>query len=505
MKKQKQIKNKRKIPWKIVSVILLLLAILGLIIGFSVDWSRPSWIFISGSSTMQPLLQAISNNYKPSEITADAGGSSVGITNVLNNKKNIGAASKTPSLSMAGAPANGDQPAIEGSNSQQWESEDLKTVTIGWDGIGVVYKKVGPLAGDAKVVLNPETVRWLYLAFAGFMNVDATNLLANNNQSTKKFIDATEGSSPTENAIVPFARSGGTQQSGTAEAFTADSRLLKSEDGKYDSKGILKNISPHSTNPISEQPSSSSPSLYSEEEDANIWTVLESGKYGPLTHTTAESNLQTWNSIQSYNGKGIPFTYLSAGFIKNNYDEIQKAGFGVAYYQENTNSQLVELITKGPNNTWSNSNVSQTYMWFRPLNLILKANSASYIQTFIEWLIGNSLFEKSEYRKVLDEQGFIPLTQQQIDSMFNPNNPKNTTIVDEIATYAKQNPNKKYADFVKEKGESYVTDAWKPFWTNSSDYQLLETDEYNDRMTQQVYYGALPKRTNGNNNNNSGK
>lgn len=53
---------------------------------------------------MQPLLEEISKVYKSAEISANAGGSSYGINSVLNNKKNIGSVSKTPSTDIAGLP-----------------------------------------------------------------------------------------------------------------------------------------------------------------------------------------------------------------------------------------------------------------------------------------------------------------------------------------------------------------------------------------------------------------
>ena len=511
MKKQKQIKNKRKVPWKLVSVILLLLAILGLIIGFSIDWSRPSWIFISGSSTMQPLLQVISNNYKPSEITADAGGSSVGIQNVLNDKKNIGAASKTPSSSMAGVPSHEENEAIPGSEQSKWQNEKMKTVTIGWDGIGVVYKKTGVLAdkssqnGDDSIsssiqendiVLTPNSIKWLYLAFAGYMDVDIRNLMWSNNQDSsinaKQVYEAKPATSPlSEYSIVPFARSGGTTQSGTAEAFTTDSRLLK-DGNQYNSKKVLSGILSNTTNPTTVKNDDSTIDSPSKSDNATLWEVLESGQYGSLTHTTAESNLQTWTAIKSYNGVGIPMTYLSAGFIKNNYTDIVNAGFGVAWYKGDDNSQPVPLITK-KDGQYSNDNVSQSYMWFRPLNLILKANSEAYIQRFIEWLIGNSLFKNSQYSKVLDEQGFIPIKKDQIKTMFINNQ---ASVIDDIVEYEKQNPNSDYDSFIKNKSELEITEMWSSFWNDSDDYQLIDSNEYNNRKEQQVWYGAIPKVNN---------
>lgn len=483
MKKKKDTNrssNSRKFPWKIISAIILLLAIIGIIIGFAVDWSFPKWIFISGSSTMQPLLQSISKEYKACEVTADAGGSAIGIQDVLKNNKNIGAASKTPDVSMAGIPEYNGKQGVPGEDAEKWKNEKMKTITIAWDGIGIVYKKTGPLK-DKQLVLTPQTIQWLYLAFAGYTPVNAQNLIPNS-----WTLDVSNKS----NNIIPFARTGGSTQSGTAESFTGDSRLLLNDKKQIDSKFVLENIPENAKYPYSNSSDFSSIRNDKEPIDNSVWGVLTSGKYGPLVMTTSESNLQTWQSIKDCSSTGVPITYLSAGFIKNNYQEIINSGFGIASYSDNIDGSSPVQLIQIKNGSPSNDSVSHGYDWFRPLNLILKDDSKQYIENFIEWILGNSLFPKSSYRQILDEEGFIPLTIDQISSMFNDTN-KVPKVLSDIENYLKENPDSNYDDFLK----SHPNPNWSSLWTNADDYSLIQTPNYTYREQQQIWYGAIPKTT----------
>lgn len=459
----------KKIPWKILSLVVLLLAIVGVIIGFSVDWSYPSWIFISGSSTMQPLLQNVSKVYTRSEITADAGGSAVGIQDVLQNNKNMGAASKTPDLSMVGVPAYDGQKAINGSDSTQWQKDKIKTVTVAWDGIGIVYKKSGILK-NKQLILTPKTIQWLYLAFSGYEQINAHNLIPNS--WTVDYNPANE--------IVPFARSGGSMQSGTAESFVTDSRLLKNNQGILSSKHTLEHIGSRWNAPYAQNGQVESKTI-----QKTVWNVLENGTYGPYTHTTSESNLQTWQAVKSFDSAGIPITYLSAGFIKNNYQDIVDSGFGIAAYSPNDNgSDAVQLITHKDGKT-SNATVSNGYNWFRPLNLIFKDNNQPQVDHFIEWMLANSLFPESQYHKVLDAEGFLPLTLSQMATMFNGN----SQVLNKIQTYAEEHPKANYSDYLKVNPKP----DWSGLWNHTSDYDLMQTANYNLRKYQNIWCGAIPQ------------
>ncbi len=456
MNKLRLIKDKKKI-FKIISISLIGCLSVGLITGFSVDWSRPDWIYISGSSTMQQFLESISNIYSPAEIIVDAGGSSVGIENLVNNKKNIASVSKTPSTSTAGIPEYNSNPSIIGKYQSQWVNKNFKTVTVAFDGIGIIYKNKGILK-DKEVIITPKTILWLYLAFCGNNYINGINLIPGNWELDISDVD---------NNLVPFSRSGGSIQSGTAESFLVDSRLLDN------SKSTLSSLNAFSNSIENTIDTSKS-----------IYNILNSGQYGKNTIITSESNLQTWMSIKQYSGSGIPITYLSSGFIKNNYYDIINAGFNIAKYSINDDgSDAYSLLNISDNNF--SDNIAGGYDWYRPLNLILSNDSNDYIKEFIEWILGNMLFENSSVYKLYNEQGFIPLDVNTIKTMFNPNDSDGINMIDEIYNYAHQFPNRSYDEYAQNH-----TLYWNNFWSLGSDYSLIQSNQYDSRKNNEIWYGA---------------
>lgn len=447
---------------------LFSLATVGLIAGLSVDWSFPSWIYISGSSTMQQFLQSISDIYSPSEVIVDAGGSSVGVDNLINGKKNIASSSKSPSKSTAGIPAYDNNPEVVGKYQQQWQRENIKTISIAFDAIGIVYKDTGILKGK-DVVITPSTILWLYLAFSGYQPVNGLNLIP-----TSWELDT---SNP-ENNLVPFARTGGSVQSGTGESFLLDSKLLKNEKGNYDSANVLKEYDALSKTPtITNDPI----------ENESIYSILHSGQYGPYVKTTNEPNLQTWQSVKSYSGSGIPITYLSSGFIKSNYQDIINSGYKVAKYSTNDDgSNSVSLLNVQDNKIISD-NIGIGYNWYRPMNLILSADSAEYIKSFIQWIVGNMLFENSYIIEIYKQQGFIPLDVKTIKTMFHPDDEKGIAMIDNIYQYAISNPNSNYDQYLKSNSSNIY---WDDFWTKGSDYSLIQSNQYSIRESSDIWYGA---------------
>lgn len=447
------------------------LATVGLITGLSVDWSFPSWIYISGSSTMQQFLQSISDIYSPSEVIIDAGGSSVGVDNLINGKKNIASSSKSPSKSTAGIPSYDNNLEVVGKYQQQWQKENIKTVSIAFDAIGIVYKDTGILKGK-DVVITPNTILWLYLAFSGYQPVNGLNLTLNSIPNSWEL----DTSNP-ENNLVPFARTGGSVQSGTGESFLLDSKLLK-EKGNYDAANVLKQY-----NALSKTPTITNDPL----NDESIYSILHSGQYGSYVKTTSESNLQTWQSVKSYSGKGIPITYLSSGFIKSNYQDIINSGYKIAmYWTEENGTNPVSLLNISDNKVTSD-NICIGYNWYRPMNLILSGNSAEYIKSFVQWIIGSMLFENSYIMEIYKEQGFIPLDATTIKTMFHPNDQKGRNMIDSIYRYAQSNPDSNYDEYLKS-GSSNI--YWDDFWTKGSDYSLIQSDQYNIRKSSDIWYGA---------------
>ncbi|MDE5599849.1 MAG: substrate-binding domain-containing protein, partial [Ureaplasma sp.] len=317
-------KSKKKIV-SIISTTLFATASVGLIVGFSVDWKMPKWIYISGSSTVQPLINEISKIYNAAEIISEAGGSSTGIYNVVNYNKDIGATSREPLVHEAGLPAIENEAAIVGEYSTAWSDLGIKTITIGYDGIGLIYRFANSNQYN-DLIVSQQNILDIYAAFTGL----------NNEISSLKQIQ----SDLPDIQIRPYARTGGSNTSGTAEAFLNNSGFSLPEPGDPNYERWEK-----------------------------IENVLNSGNYGASVQQTAESNLITWSNIKanSSNNNFAYMTYLSAGFIKNNYQDIIDSGFKIALYQDEISNTPIPLI-----NDSNELNVPNKYKWYRPLDLIVR-------------------------------------------------------------------------------------------------------------------------------------
>ncbi len=239
-----------------------LLGTTGIIVGFSTSWTDMPTISVGGSSAISPLITEYSNVYNKSDIVVQAGGSGAGVSYALDGKKNIGMSSKDPKALQ--------NPEI----SSRWKSEDMKTITIAWDGIGIVYK---PVNKDESLDITNNNIVNIYKAFAGF-DVSARDI----------------GMGNSDDILKTFARDGGATKSGTADAFLFDSGLTN-------------------------KPS------------ADVIDILKTGSYKKNTTPTSESNVEAWESTKDKNIAGS-MVYLSSGFIINNIKEINDAGFKVATY-----------------------------------------------------------------------------------------------------------------------------------------------------------------------------
>ncbi|MDK2819905.1 MAG: PstS family phosphate ABC transporter substrate-binding protein [Mycoplasmataceae bacterium] len=244
--------------------------------------STAALINVAGSSAVQPLMVAFANKYPTSDLVTQAGGSGAGIRSVIEGTKDIGMASKWPKVIESGLKENATE--LNKSDALSWKEREIKTVTIAWDGMGVVYK---PSKADSNIIdINDITINTIYKLFAGHEKFKLSDL----------------GIVGDDTFISPYARSGGATISGTADAFFKDSNLNVLDEVKKDEK---------------------------------IINALINGNYGPNTTTTSESNSQAWSFVKNENKVGS-MTYLSAGFINNNIKEIESNGFRVAKYKDVT-------------------------------------------------------------------------------------------------------------------------------------------------------------------------
>ena len=307
-------------------------------------------VSLGGSTAVLPLINALSPYIDFIDVVTSAGGSGVGISSIIDGTKEIGIASTTPDILTLGS---------DNTKYQIWDEKKVKTVTIAWDGIALVYKPSSNSA-NANVIINEENLAKIYHAFSGDKQFKLGDLLNNND----------------ETIIVPYARNGGSSVSGTTEAFFKDSHL------NYKDSPYWK-------------------SLEAQNQVDNITNAITNGGYGPNVIQTAESNSQAWNVAK--NGPEGSFVYLSAGFVINNIEEIQKYGFKVALYGE----QGISPLEPGA--------IASTYNWYRPLNLMY---SMTYVKNIpeIPKMIAWILFDE-QAKKIINDEGYVPLSEASLQSM----------------------------------------------------------------------------------------
>ncbi|MBR3348418.1 MAG: PstS family phosphate ABC transporter substrate-binding protein [Mycoplasmataceae bacterium] len=303
-------------------------------------------ISIGGSTAVLPLVNAFSNVYEGIDIVTSAGGSGVGINSVIEDTKEVGMASKNPGMYTA-------DPSKD-KKKELWNEKKIKTVTIAWDGIGIIYRPPKNLDQNQIVDINAESLAKIYASFSGVKKITFGDLMGIDNKTE----------------IIPFARNGGSEVSGTADAFLKDSKI------DYKESEYWKQLS--------------------KEQQIDIVDKLTNGSYENNVVQTAEANSQAWNRIK--NGPEGSMIYLSSGFILNNKEEIEKLGFKIATYN---GTQLSE------------NEITKNYNWYRPLNLMYSTTRASNsILEMFKWILFSP-----ESRKVISEQGYVALNEEQISKM----------------------------------------------------------------------------------------
>lgn len=342
-----------KLIHKILLGTLAVSSCAAIIAAISIDFTKTTLIYSEGSSSVLPLLTQLSNHYKASDVIANAGGSSVGINSALNLKKHLGMSSRAVNYDH-----NLKLVENKATNYMKWKDHQMKSFTMAWDGIAIIYKLN---ESNKDLVLNKSNIATLYKAFAGFDVVSFKDL---DNQLP-------------DIKITPYSRTGGANASGTTEAFIKNNPFIK-----------LKDV------------------------DHNVYEAMHTGVYGKLTKNTEEANSQAWIAIRTDNINGA-VGFLSTGYVLKNIKEINDNGFKVAYLNDpNTNKATLPFDIKDNKTT---INVGNTYKWYRPFNLVFSLNQKQNesVKDFIWWL----MFDK-QAQTIIQEAGFIPLSWNQKRSMF---------------------------------------------------------------------------------------
>ncbi|MGL4950510.1 MAG: PstS family phosphate ABC transporter substrate-binding protein [Mycoplasma sp.] len=325
----------------------------------SINWTKLKIVYAAGSSAVAPLMMDLSEAYTKTykqfgldekiELNVAVTGSGAGLESIVNGTKHMGNVSWGPNKSKIK-----DTPTLKAKTA--WANKKIKTLTLGIDGIGVIYK------GNFDLDINSNNIKTLYSAVAGVNSYTYGDLIGSANSLS----------------IKPYARAGGAAKSGTTDAFLKDSGF---------------SISGHSSQPY--------------------YKMLNTGSYGNNVESTRESNVETWNQISSNGGVDGAITYLSAGFILNNIDRITKSGFRVATYNGtklsfpeitvnyNWYRPLNTLISIGDNDpvikkwvTWFTEN------YYRSDDVDKPDGSTSNV-----------------IRKTITDAGVVPLSKNQLESM----------------------------------------------------------------------------------------
>ncbi len=271
-------------------------AFISLVTLLCINWTNLKIIYAAGSSAIAPLMERLNLVYKQEnqnsniDLNVSPTGSGNGIEAIVNNKKQLGNVSRTPFVEEAGAPAFANNSKQSGKFSNQWEKEKIKTITLGWDSIAIIYK----LNDDSILDINNDNIGNLFQAFSGNKQISFHDLDKNINSSAN---------------LKPYARTGGAVKSGTTEAFIKSTNLNFTKD----------------------------------DATSNAIQTISSGSYSKEIITTKESNIETWMQIK--NAKVGAITYLSGGFVLSNLNEIRDSGFKIATY--NGISLSIDTVTNG--------------------------------------------------------------------------------------------------------------------------------------------------------------
>lgn len=312
--------------------VLFALILVGFACAFAVPFNNAKTISCVGSSGVKPFVEDFAKIYfkdKNVDVNVDAGGSGFGISQVANNFTNIGTASKNPFTS------------VKESYKTQWINNKIKTVTVAWEGICIVYIPPKDISQniDLNQVLNldDKNIINLYRTFSGF-----NDGLSNNKPNLSLFLNDKVSISDADRelfanqTVVPYARSGGSLTSGTAASFFECGHF------NYDKTKLT---------------------------DRQI-ASFENGNYGNdfKLYDTDEANSRAWSVFASNNIPGS-MIYLSSSFVEQNYNLIKNNKYGILAYN---------------NIEYKNDKIANGYNFFRPLNLLLSVNASSQTLKFIE-------------------------------------------------------------------------------------------------------------------------
>ena len=333
------------------------------IIYFSTPWNKINMISLVGSSSLQPLVLKLSDEYTKSDLIVQGGGSGFGIKSIVSQTTDIGLASKDPYETVRDATIQTND-----FDKQDWINESIKTFTIAIDSIALVYKSNQPLN------VTKNNIGEIYRLFSGL------DFYTISNGDLKKADSAS-------NSLVPYSRTGGSNSSGTAFSFMNQFIGWNWDENNQE---------------------------YSKEQE-----ILKYGKYEKNVRSTNESNVETLNKLMEENLDG-GITYLSLSFVLENYETITKAGYKVASIN---GINIDENFCKKPK---IDLDFIKNYGWFYFYNIIVSQNCSNETKELIDWIYfkeGSSVIESLNLFPIYNSQNnHLDLLQSTYKGSINENN-----------------------------------------------------------------------------------
>ncbi|MDE5952675.1 MAG: substrate-binding domain-containing protein [Malacoplasma sp.] len=333
------------------------------IIYFSTPWNKINMISLVGSSSLQPLVLKLSDEYSRSDLIVQGGGSGFGIKSIVSQTTDIGLASKDPYETVRDATIQTND-----FDRQDWINESIKTFTIAIDSIALVYKSNQPLN------VTKNNIGEIYRLFSGL------DFYTISNGDLKKADSA-------RNSLVPYSRTGGSNSSGTAFSFMNQFIGWNWDENNQE---------------------------YSKEQE-----ILKYGKYEKNVRSTNESNVETLNKLMEENLDG-GITYLSLSFVLENYETITKAGYKVASIN---GINIDENFCEKPK---IDLDFIKNYGWFYFYNIIVAQNCSNETKELIDWIYfkeGSSVIESLNLFPIYNSQNnHLDLLQSTYKGSINENN-----------------------------------------------------------------------------------
>ncbi len=350
----------------------------GLVVGLSVNWSHTTFISAMGSSGARGIVnrfgQLYHDQYEDIEINAESGGTATGLTNVSLELCDIGNSTNNP------------KPFVD-NLKLTWGA--MKTYTLGWEAIALVYKMPEGLSDNAKsafdISINSENIDDLLAVFSGYNGDNWTegddsyyHFLT---PAAKAQIDLNpDDIQACQAPILPYARSGGNRSASASIAFSNS-----------------KNIHLETHLSVDQQ------------------KAFEGGQYGKdrKVYETDESNAQAWSMFE-YNDLPGQMVYMTSSFFnENNMNIIKQKGYKLALYNG------VSLLDSKGNFSLDKVCIKDGgYNWFRPINcsLSVKNENARYFMSWVFYVLVQQF--RSQYIEEVRKLGIKELDDFQIGSMY---------------------------------------------------------------------------------------